>query len=324
MRNITYSKRMPHQKCTMKIVGVGQCSLDYLILVDAFPDKDTKKEVLLWEEQGGGPVATALVTLKRLGADCEFYGVIGDDQEGIKIRQSLVNEGVATGGLVRRGNAVSQTAFIVIEKGSGKRTIFWRRPSGAELMPDDLGDDFLKGADFLLLDGLMKDVSLAAARRAKEMRVPVMIDAGRLREGMLGIAELCDYIVASEEFAKELGYDGDAERFREIIQKYGFGLTTITLGKKGSVTFHGCETIAVPAYNVEEVDTTGAGDVFHGGYIFGILKRWDIISTVRFASAMAAVKCRKVGGRAGIPGREEVAQFLRERGNDLPIQAPLL
>jgi sulfofructose kinase len=315
---------MPHQERIMKIVGVGQCSLDYLALVDSFPEKDTKKEVLLWEEQGGGPVATALVALRRLGAECAFYGVIGDDREGIKIRQSLVDEGVATGGLVRRGNAVSQTAFIVIEKGSGKRTIFWRRPSGDELMPDDLGDDFLQGADFLLIDGLMKDVSLAAARRAKQMKVPVMIDAGRLRDGMLDIAELCDYMVASEEFAKELGYDGDAGRFREIIQKHGFGLTTITLGKKGSITFHGRETIAVPAYDVEEVDTTGAGDVFHGGYIFGILKQWDIISTVRFASAVAAIKCRKIGGRAGIPDPAEVAHFLRERGEVHPIQAPLL
>jgi len=310
---------MPHQKCTMKIVGVGQCSLDYLTLVDSYPEKDTKKEVLLWEEQGGGPVATALVALKRLGADCAFYGVIGDDQEGVKIRQSLVDEGVDAGGLVRRDNAISQTAFIVIEKGSGKRTIFWRRPSGEELTPEELGDDFLRGADFLLLDGLMKGVSLAAAHRAKQMQVPVMIDAGRLREGMLDIAQLCDYLVGSEEFAKELGYDGDAGRFRQIIRKHGLGLTTITLGKKGSVTFRGCETIAVPAYDVEEVDTTGAGDVFHGGYIFGILMRWDIILTIRFASAMAAMKCRKVGGRAGIPGPQEVAQFLRERGEGFPI-----
>ena len=191
-------------------------------------------------------------------------------------------------------------------------------------MPDELGDDFLRGADFLLLDGLMKGVSLAAAHRAKEMRVPIMIDAGRLRAGMLDIAGLCDYIVASEEFAQELGYDGDAGRFRELLRQRSFGLTTITLGKKGSVTFQGCETIAVPAYDIEEVDTTGAGDVFHGGYIFGLLMRWDIISAIRFASALAAMKCRKVGGRAGIPGLQEVAQFMRERGEEFPMQASLL
>jgi sulfofructose kinase len=166
----------------------------------------------------------------------------------------------------------------------------------------------------------MKSVSLVAANRAKEMRVPVMIDAGRLREGMLDIAGLCDYIVASEEFAKELGYDGDAGKFRETLRKRGLRLTTITLGKKGSVTFHGSDTIAVPAYDVEQVDTTGAGDVFHGGYIFGLLMRWDIALTIRFASALAAMNCRKVGGRAGIPGLQEVAEFLRERGEDFPIE----
>jgi sulfofructose kinase len=307
----------------MKIVGIGQCCLDYLAIVDSYPAIDAKKEVLLWEEQGGGPVATALVALSRLGAECAFNGIVGDDQEGDKIRRSLVEEGIEVRGLLRRGKSISQTAFIVIEKTSGKRTIFWRRPSGEELMPVELGDSFLNGADFLLLDGLMKDASLHAARLAKQMQVPVMLDAGRLRDGMLDTARLSDYVVASEEFAKELGYDGDAQIFHEILRKLGLGATTITLGKSGSITFREDEIITVPAFDVNEVDTTGAGDVFHGGYIYGILKKWDISSTVRFASAMAAMKCLKVGGRAGTPTLEGVRRFLREKGEDHPVQIPL-
>ncbi len=303
----------------MKIVGVGQCSLDYLALVDSYPGIDEKKEVLLWEEQGGGPVATALVALSRLGASCEFYGVAGDDREGVKIKRSLVEEGIDVHGLAMRQKSVSQTAFIVIEKMSGKRTIFWRRPSGTELTPVELGDDFLNGADFLLLDGLMKDVSLHAAAAAKRMRVPVMLDAGRLRDGTLDIARLSDYVVASEEFARQLGYDGDAGIFRKVLRDNGLGLTTITLGKGGSTTFRGDEILTVPAFEVDAVDTTGAGDVFHGGYVYGILNGWDIVPTVRFASAMAAMKCLKVGGRSGIPGMESIRRFFREKGEPHPV-----
>jgi sulfofructose kinase len=306
----------------MKIVGVGQCSLDYLTLVDSFPEDDTKSEVLLWDEQGGGPVATALVALAKLEAECEFHGVVGDDPEGGKIRQSMIDDGVEAGGIIGRNNCSSQKAFIVIEKGSGKRTIFWKRPSGPALEPDELGGDFLIDADLLLLDGLMQKASLHAARMASEMNVPIMLDAGSLREGMIDIALLSDYVVASEEFAKGLGYDGDVAKFRGIVQKLGFRTTTVTLGERGSITFRQGEIMLLPAYEVEAVDTTGAGDVFHGGYVYGILKGWDIWTVLRFASAMAAMKCRMIGGRAGIPDLHGVTLFLKERGFDLPVGRP--
>jgi ribokinase len=284
-----------------------------LAVVDRFPQADTKKEALVWEEQGGGPVATALVVLSRLGVPSRFYGVIGDDREGAAIRQSLIDEGVDATGLVERPNASSQTAFIAIDKFTGTRTIFWKRPSGGPLAEEDLPKDFLNDADLLLLDGLMKDVSLFSARQAREAGVPVMLDAGRVREGMLELARLCDYVVGSEEFARELGWNDDPGSFGQEIRKHGFGITTITLGNRGSVTFADDEVISCPAFSVETVDTTGAGDVFHGGYLYGLLQKWPLTDTIRFASAVAALKCRKLGGRAGIPRLSEVRQFLRER-----------
>jgi len=283
-------------------------------MVDTFPQADTKKEVLLWEEQGGGPVATALTTLSRLGVSCRFYGVIGDDREGTAIRQSLHEEGVYVSGLVTRSRASSQSAFILIEKLAATRTIFWKRPSGEPLSPEELPRDFLEGADFLLLDGLMKDVSLFAARQAKEAGIPIVLDAGRVRDGTLELARLSDYVVGSEEFARDLSWKDDAAQFKSKIKKHGFGITTITLGARGSVTYADDKVIIIPAFPVETVDTTGAGDVFHGGYIYGLLRKWSLEATVRFASAVAAMKCRKVGGRAGIPRLAEIQQFLEERG----------
>ncbi len=295
----------------MSVVGIGQCAWDMLAIVDRFPQADTKKEVLLWEEQGGGPVATALVTLARLGVPGRFCGVTGDDREGAAIRQSLIDEGVDAAGLVKRPNTSSQTAFIAIDKAAGTRTIFWKRPSGGPLQKEELAPDFLKNAEFLLLDGLMKDVSLFAAQEAGKAGIPVMLDAGRVREGMLEIARMSDYVVGSEEFARELGWKDDPGGFRREIRKLGFGITTITLGARGSVTFAGDEIISCPAFSVEVVDTTGAGDVFHGGYLYGLLQKRPLKDTIRFASAVAAMKCRKLGGRAGIPQREEVEEFLR-------------
>lgn len=274
--------------------------------------RDTKKEVLQWEEQGGGPVATALVTLSRLGIGCRFHGVVGDDGVGQEIRQSLVEENIDVAGLLQRDGG-SQKAFIAIEKGRGSRTIFWKRTAGQELTHDELGSLFLDKSDFLLLDGLMRDVSLYAAERAKHLNIPMMLDAGSLREGMMDIAARCDYVVASEEFAKDLGWNDDPEYFRQKIRNFGFRLTTITLGERGSITFADDQTIEVPAFKVEVADTTGAGDVFHGGYIYGLLQGWNIRECVKFASAVAALKCREIGGRAGIPSLTEVMKFLEER-----------
>ncbi len=297
----------------MAVVGIGQCAWDMLAVVDGFPQADTKKEVLVWEEQGGGPVATALIALSRLGVPCRFHGVTGDDREGEAIRQSLMDEGVDVDGLIRRSNASSQTAFIAIDRSGGTRTIFWKRPSGDPLAREELPSGFLRNAEFLLLDGLMKDVSLLAASEARKAGVPVMLDAGRVREGMLELAQLCDYVVGSEEFARELGWNDDRASFIQEVKKQGFGITTITLGRRGSVTFAGDEVISCPAFPVEIVDATGAGDVFHGGYLYGLLQRWPLKDTVRFASAVAAMKCRKLGGRAGSPTLSEVEQFLKER-----------
>ena len=302
----------------MKVIGIGQCSLDYLFMVDSFPVPDTKIEVRQWTIAGGGPVATALVSLARLGVDCSLYGIIGDDASGEKIIASLHDEDIDTGGVVKRADSLSQVAFIAVEKNSGKRTIFWQRPSGDPFMPSELPDDFLDKADFLLLDGLMSEVSIYAAESAHKQKVPVMLDAGRIRSGTLELAGLCDYVVGSEEFARELaaGAEGfDPEKALMKMKSFGAKTATVTLGEMGSVSAFGDDVFYCPAFKVNVVDTTGAGDVFHGGYIYGLLQEWDMREVVRFASAFAALKCTKLGGRTGIPTLKEVESLLRTSAN---------
>ena len=298
---------------SMKVTGLGQCAFDNLFIIDSFPAPDTKKEIIEHETAGGGPVATALVSLARLGVDCSYYGIVGDDEAGERIRESLEIEGIDTDGLINRPDSHSQIAFIAIEKETGKRNIFWKRPSGEPYKPDELPDNFLDYADFLLTDGLMSKASIHAAKIARDKNVPVMVDAGRIREGMLELADLCDYFVCSEEFAREFAGNNDNFDPEETIQKmktFKANTVTISLGAKGSITRHNGEIFHTPAFEVDVLDTTGAGDVFHGGYIYGLLQKWDIKKTVRFASAFAALKCRKPGGRRGIPTLAEVEELL--------------
>jgi ribokinase len=299
----------------MKVTGLGQCALDNLFTIDAFPAPDTKKEIIEYETAGGGPVATALVSLARLGVKCSYYGIVGDDEAGEKIRASLEDEGIDTGGLVQRPDSHSQIAFIAIEKETGKRNIFWKRPSGAPYKSDELADDFLDNTDFFLTDGLMAESSTHAAKIARSKNIPVMVDAGRIREGMLELADHCDYFVCSEEFARE--FTGNVERFDpdKAIQKmntFKAETVTITLGAQGSITRYKDNVFHTHAFDVDVVDTTGAGDVFHGGYIYGLLQKWDIQKVVSFASAFAALKCTKMGGRAAIPALDDVDRLLKE------------
>jgi sulfofructose kinase len=298
----------------MVLAGIGQCCWDMLARVAAYPARDSKEEILHWEEQGGGPVATALVTAARFGFACRFHGVVGDDPLGEKVRCSLRNEGIDIDGLVVRSDAITQVAFIVVEDQGGKRTIFWKRPSGVPLEPADLPDGYLDGVGMLLLDGLMEEVSLHAARDARDRGIPVMLDAGRLRPGMQEIARTCDYLVAAEQFALDLGWSCDPSRFAGEAAQSGAGVVTVTFGERGSITWDGNEVIATPAFPVESVDTTGAGDVFHGAYASGVLWGWPLRDTLAFASAAAALKCRETGGRKGIPAVEAVLAFLAERG----------
>jgi ribokinase len=183
------------------------------------------------------------------------------------------------------------------------------------LHAEELGEDFLEGAYFLLLDGLMKDVSLFAAEQARNRNIPVMLDAGRAHPGMLDIARFSDYVVASKDFANDVGWEVNQEVLQRERDRLGCKVLTVTLGDQGSVTVSKEQYLRIPAFRVDAIDSTGAGDVFHGGYVYGLMHGWSLKDTIIFATAFAAMKCTRIGGRTGIRRYEEVKQFLAERGH---------
>ena len=295
-----------HKK-RFQVFGVGQCSLDYVGRIASYPPPDVKCEVDHLVIEGGGPIATALVALSRWGLRCAFAGVTGSDRFGKIIRRSLADEGVDISGVVIRPDAASQFAFIAAEKDTGRRTIFWQRPTGPPLRPDELDRKILRQSSLLHTDGLFPEVSLAACQEAKEAGIPVVVDAGSLRDGMIEIAQMCDFFIASETFGKSYSGSGNPLDACRKILELGPRLAGVTLGDKGYVAVEaGGRTIARSAYVVEAVDTTGCGDVFHAGFIYGIIRGWDLEKCLDLGAWAAAKVSTRMGGRAGIPSPEDL------------------
>ena len=293
------------------VYGLGQCALDYLGTIETYPPPDVKCEFSGLVIQGGGPVATALVALSRWGLTCAFAGVTGDDRFGETIRTSLDEEGVDTGGLLVRKGFASQFAFIVAEPGTqGRRTIFWQRPTGPPPTPDELDYGLIQQARVVLTDGLFPDAALSACKAAREAGIPVVVDAGSLREGMLELAGVSDFFLASETFARAFVGDADPREACQKLAALGPGVAGVTLGAKGYAAWTEGRVIDRPAYRVNAVDTTGCGDVFHAGFVYGVVRGWEVEKSLDFGAWAAAMVSTRLGGRAGIPSR----QALEERG----------
>ena len=288
-------------KNTFQVYGLGQCCLDYIGMVDAYPPPDTKCEFSRMVIQGGGPVATALVALARWGISCAFSGVLGDDLFGPMIKSSLDSEGIDTRGVLVREGSGSQFAFIVAEPDTGQRTIFWRRPTGPPPRPEELDLQIIRNADVFHTDGLFADASIAACTAAREANTRVVVDAGSLRDGMLDIARLSDVFLASETFARDLvGEDRPLDACYKLAEM-GPRVAGVTLGPKGYVALDRGRVIQRPAYPAASIDTTGCGDVFHAGFIYGLLQQWHADKCLDFAAWAAARVSLELGGRAGIP-----------------------
>lgn len=299
------------------IVGLGYTALDYLGIVPHLPEENRKLELLEFTVQGGGPTATALVTARRLGLTASYIGKVGDDDFGRRMIEELEAEGVDTSSVIVEPDASSQFAFIMVDEHTATRTILWTRGSVSRIRPEEVDLDVIGSARALLVDDLEPAAALAAVRDANDHAVPVVIDAGSLRQGVEEILPHCDYIVASEIFAEQITGGNDYLRSLEALLAFGPEAVVVTLGEKGCVGLSEDGLIEAEGFEIEAVDTTGAGDVFHGAFLFAVLQGWDLYRSCVFSNAVAALKCRALGGREGIPGIEEALSFLEHRKPDI-------
>ena len=271
-------------------------------MVDSYPPVDVKCEFRDLTTQGGGPAATALVALSRWGVSCAFCGVVGDDAFGEAIVESLVAEGVDASDVLVRPGAVSQFAFISAEASTGRRNIFYRKPSGAPPAIHEIPVRRIEGAEVFHTDGLFGEACLAAAKAARKAGTVVSADAGSLREGMLELAGECDHfhrVGSLRTFVYRKRRPGRRLRKAGRYLPRGRGRNPWGEGQRisgkrqaGPESLHG---------RVEALDTTGCGDVFHAGYIYGLLRKWPLERRIDFASWAASRVSLSLGGRAGIP-----------------------
>ena len=279
------------------VIGVGYTALDYLGIVPHFPEEDHKLEMSGFAVQGGGPTATAVVTARRLGLDAAFIGKVGDDDFGRKMIDELRSEGIDLSGVVVERGGGSQFAFVLVDERTAARTILWTRGSLSTFEADEVDTGMVERARGLVIDSLEPGAALAAARAARKASIPVVMDAGTLREGVEELLPLCDYIVASETFSKQISGRGHEEALDRLLS-YGAEAAVVTLGESGCLAQSKKGLIESPGFKVDAVDTTGAGDVFHGAFMFGVLRGWEIEKICVFSNGVAALKCRRLGGRA--------------------------
>jgi sulfofructose kinase len=292
---------------TFDVVGIGLNAIDYLVGLPRFPVPGEKLRMSSFAREGGGQAATALVALSRWGRRCKYVGNVGDDEHGRISIRLLSREGIDLAHVRTVPGATSQFAVILVEEGTGERTILWDRDPRIRIAPEDLPLDEIRRARALLVDGHDVPAAIAAAGAARGAGVPVVLDAEKVQEGTEELLSLCDHVVAAGHFPGLLIPGVPAEDgAREILRRYGPVTSTVTLGPRGAFGCDGREEIHSPAIRVDAVDTTGAGDIFHAGFLCALLEGLPFREILSFANAAAGLSCRGMGGRAAIPTLGEI------------------
>lgn len=309
----------------MNILVVGYNAFDVTVPVGGMPDVDSKCEVADILYGGGGPGATAAVCLARLGARVKLVTVFGDDEGAAVQHRELDAAGVDCSLAVVAAGHHSPQAVILVDPLAETRTIFWTRGSLPLLDPDSVDPAWLDGCDLLYCDGHepLAATRLAAAARAR--RLPVVLDAGSVRDGLEQLVPWCSDVISSHTFAPAFTGVPDPTEALHALRRLGPERVAMTFGKAGVLALpEAAEPVAgrtaavhVPAFAVPVRDTTGAGDVFHAGYAFARARGETWLASLEFAAATAALKCRDWGGRRGLPTTAEVEE-LRAHGRRRP------
>jgi ribokinase len=291
-------------------LGLGVNAVDQLCILDPYPDLDDKVDVKTSSIQGGGPVPTAMVTLAKLGARVCYVGKVGDDPDGEFVRSQLQKEGVDTRYLSVDKKIKTSRASIWVDEGSGKRTVALDRDRKNRLKRTELNFMNSVSARFVHLDAREVEINILVARWARKQKAKVCLDVGSPRDGVEKVFPFVDHLIVSKRFACGFVKTSDPVEACRVLMGKDFKTVVVTVGEEGCICGAEGKLFHSPGFRVKVADTTGAGDVFHGAYIYGLLKRWSLKRTARFANACAAMKCRRLGGRAGIPTLREVKRFM--------------
>jgi sulfofructose kinase len=296
------------------VVGVGLNATDTILLVPHFPAYGGKTAFTREFYSVGGQVASAMVTCTRLGLQAKYIGTVGDDERGRIQMESLRGSGVNIEHVQQRVNCPNQSAYIIVDEATGERTVFWSRPDCLTISPEQITSDQITCGRLLHIDGHDTAAVEHAARIARDHAIPVTVDVDTIYPGFDRVLPLVDYLIASSEFpARWTGLEDPFAALAAIQRQYGMRLAAMTLGSHGALAYSEGRFTYSPAFIVDCIDTTGAGDVFHGAFCYAVLQQMPLAEALDFSNAMAALNCTGMGARGGIATLAEV-RSLRQSG----------
>ena len=298
-----------NQPSAVDLVGVGLNATDTLIRVAQYPARGSKVESALVNVLPGGQVATAVIASQRWGMRTRYVGKLGDDSAAALHRQAFANAGVDAQ-IIQATGCASQQAFILVDP-QGERTVIWQRDERLALQPGELKREWIANARALLVDGYDTAAAITAAGWARYADMPVIADLDDVYPGVEVLLERIDYLIVSRDLPEQLcGAATLKESLPSLQRRYRCRLTAATLGSDGVLAWDGERFHYSRAYRVPVIDTTGAGDIFHAGFIYALLQGWPIQRQLDFACAAAAGNCTGLGARGGIQSIDAIEELV--------------
>lgn len=301
----------------LDVVGLGVSTIDLLQVVDRLPGTELVQKAHDCIISGGGPVATAIVAAARLGAATAMIDRIGDDLFGRMVLDEYLGAGVETSGIIVEGGRTSSKASILVRKADGARAITYSPGDAGDLPPAHIKEEQIRSAGILHLNGRHFEASLHAARLARKAGASVSFDGGahRYQSEHLELIPLIDICIVAEEYASSCTGKGDVDAAADALLQAGPKLVVITQGKAGSwICPREGERFHQRSYEAGEVvDTTGAGDAYHGAFLFGLARGYTLKEAAKLASAVGVLNTRSLGGRHALPTLPEVECFLQDK-----------
>ena len=293
------------------VVGVGLNATDTIITLPHFPEFDTKVEFADARVMLGGQVATAMMACRAWGLRARYVGTLGDD-EAARLHTEAFAKAEIAAQFLTVPDCLSQQAYILVDSRSGERTIIWRRDPRLTLRADQLQREWVIRARAVHVDGHDPAAAAQAARWAREAGIPVTADVDNVYPGLPDLLRVTDYLLASRGLPERLTGEADLLRsLPRLAAEYGCQAVGATLGSGGVIAWDGETFHYSPAFAVNTVDTTGAGDIFHGAFLYALLAGWPLPKALDFSCAAAALNCTALGARGGIRPVAEIEHLMR-------------
>lgn len=310
---IAFAPRQEQEDESMvDVVGLGLNATDIVLTVREVPPLGGKELIIAEDRQAGGQVATALVACRRLGLSVRYVGKVGDDEGGRFQLASLKREQIDVRHVRMVRNTPNQVGYIIVDQKTGERTVYWGRHARLSVRPNEVPAASILNARILHIDGCDVEAALKAARLARKAGIPVVADLDTVYDGVERLFPFIDYLIASSNFLPTFTGETDPRRIlSRVARQYGNRAVGMTLGRDGALVYAAEEFHYAPGFVVETVDTTGAGDVFHGGFIYGVLAGWPMPRILEFSNAMAALNCTALGARGGIASARQAHRLIR-------------